>query len=55
MKRPSRWVDSNAFSNTVGSNKGANGDLVKRDLISQYHERVKNIIEDLITHYMVMM
>ena len=40
------WVDSNAFSNTAGSNKGANGDLVKRDLISQYHQRVKDIIED---------
>lgn len=40
------WVDSNAYSNTPGSNKGANSDLVKRDLVSQYHQMVKDMVED---------
>ena len=40
------WVDSNRYSNTPGSNKGANGDLVKRDLVSQYHQMVKDMVED---------
>lgn len=46
LKSIDSWVDKNAYSNTAGSNKGANGDLVKNDLKAQYYQMVENMVGD---------